>query len=112
MMDHERTEKELEEIFEEIQHYYKTFVDDALTLQEGTLRFARELLENPASRGASGMRDTLENLAERSRGEREQFERLARKAGEAYAKVLKGPIDEHHHKIEEAEADLKEASSS
>ena len=26
MMDHERTEKELEEIFEEIQHSYKTFV--------------------------------------------------------------------------------------
>jgi hypothetical protein len=26
--------------------------------------------------------------------------------------VLKGPVDEHHHKIEEAEADLKEAGSS
>jgi hypothetical protein len=78
MMDHERTEKELEEIFEEIQHSYKTFVDDALTLQEGTLQFARELLENPAGREASGMRDTLEDLAERSRGERERFERLAK----------------------------------
>jgi hypothetical protein len=112
MMDHERTEKELEEIFEEIQHSYKTFADDALALQERTLQFARELLENPASRGASGMRDTLENLAERSRGERERFERLARKAGEAYIKVLKGPVDDHHHKMEEAEADLKEAGSS
>ena len=37
---------------------------------------------------------------------------LARKASEAYLKVLKGPVDEHHHKLEEAEADLKEASSS
>jgi hypothetical protein len=112
MMDHERTEKELEEIFEEIQHSYKTFADDALTLQERTLQLARELLENPADRGASGMRDTLENLAERSRGERERFERLARKAGEAYTRVLKGPVDEHHHKIREAEANLKEAGSS
>ena len=112
MMDHERTEKELEEIFEEIQHYYKTFADDALALQEHTLKLARELLENCAGREASSMRDTLEDLAERSRGEGERFERLQRKAGEAYTRVLKGPVDEHHHKIEEAEADLKEAGSS
>jgi hypothetical protein len=111
-MDHERTEKELEEIFEEIQHSYKTFADDALALQERTVEFARELLENSAGREASSMRDTLENLAERSRGERERFEKLARKAGEAYTRVLKGPVDEHHHKIEEAETDLKEAGSS
>jgi hypothetical protein len=112
MMDHERTEKELEEIFEEIQHYYKTFADDALALQERTLQLAREVLENSAGREASGMQDTLEDLAERSRGEGERFERLQRKAGEAYTRVLKGPVDEHHHKIEEAEADLKEAGSS
>ena len=112
MMDHERTEKELEEIFEEIQHSYKTFADDALTLQERTLQFARELLENPASREGSGMRNNLENLAERSRDERERFERLARKAGEAYTRVLKGPVDEHHHKIEEAEAELREWGTS
>ena len=112
MMDHERTEKELEEIFDEIQHHYKTFADDAVALQEHTLQFARELLENSAGREAAGMRDTLENLAERSRGERERFERLASKAGEAYTRVLKAPVDEHHHKIEEAEADLKEAGSS
>jgi hypothetical protein len=112
MMDQERTEKELEEIFEEIQHSYKTFANDALTLQERTLQFARELLENPASREGSGMRNTLENLAERSRDQREQFERLARKAGEAYTRVLKGPVDEHHHKIEEAEAELREWGTS
>jgi hypothetical protein len=111
MMDHERTEKELEAIFEEIQHSYKTFADDTVALQERILQLARELLENPAGREISGMRDTLENLAERSRGERERFERLARKAGEAYAKVLKGPVDDHH-KIEEAEAALKGAGSS
>jgi hypothetical protein len=111
-MDHERTEKELEEIFEEIQHSYKTFADDVLALQERTLQFARELLENPADQEASGMRDTLEELADKCRAERERFERLARKAGEAYTRVLKGPVDEHHHKVEEAEADLKEWGSS
>ena len=112
MMDQERTEKDLEETFEEIQHSYKTFADDALALQERALQFARDLLEIPAGRGASGRRDTLENPAERSNGERERFERLARKADEAYARVLKGPVDEHHHKIEEAEAKLKGADSS
>ncbi len=45
MMDHERTEKELQEIFEEIQHSYKTFMDEVLALQERTFGFARELLE-------------------------------------------------------------------
>jgi hypothetical protein len=51
-------------------------------------------------------------LADKSRGERERFERLARKSNEAYMKVLKGPADEHHHKVEEAKADLEEASPS
>jgi hypothetical protein len=58
------------------------------------------------------MRNTLKNLVERSNGERERVERLARKADEAYARVLEGPVDEHHHKIEEAEARLKGADSS
>jgi hypothetical protein len=111
-MDHERTEKELEAIFEEIQHSYEAFARDAFALQERTLRFARELLENPADPEASASRATLEGLADKSRDERQRFEMLARKASEAYLKVLKGPVDEHHHKLEEAEADLKEASSS
>jgi hypothetical protein len=51
-------------------------------------------------------------LAERSKEERERFQTLARKASEAYLRVLKAPVDKHHHKLEEAEADLKEASSS
>ena len=111
MMDHERTEKELQEIFEEIQHSYKTFMDDVLARQERTFGFARELLENSADPEAEGMWARLEELVDKSNGEREQFERLARKSSEAYMKVLKGPADEHH-KIEEAKADLEEASPS
>jgi hypothetical protein len=110
-MDHERTEKELEAIFEEIQHYYKTFADDVFALQERTLEFARGLLESPAGREAPDRRVALAELVEKSRGERERFETLVRKAGEAYLKVLKGPVDEHRHKTEQAEADLKDANS-
>jgi hypothetical protein len=51
-------------------------------------------------------------FGEQVRGERERFERLARKASEAYMKVLRRPADEHHHKVEEAKADLEEASQS
>ena len=112
MMDHERTEKELQEIFEEIQHSYKTFMDDVLALQERTFGFARELLESSAHPEAEGMWARLEELVDKSKAERERFERLARKSGEAYMKVLKSPVDEHHHKVEEAKADLEETGPS
>jgi hypothetical protein len=112
MMEHERTEKELETIFGEIQHSYEAFASDAFALLERTLELAQELLENPAGSDTSARRATLEELADKSRDERERFETLARKASEAYLRVLKAPVDEHHHKIEEAKADLKEASSS
>lgn len=111
-MDHERTEKELEEIFAEIQDSYKTFMDEALALQERTLQFAQALIENLEVQQDEGMSTALEELTDKSRDERERFERLARKSTEAYLRVLKGPVDEHHHKIEEAKADLEEASSS
>jgi hypothetical protein len=54
----------------------------------------------------------LEELADKSRDERERFEKLARKSSEAYMKVLKGPTDVHHHKVEEAKADLEEVRPS
>jgi hypothetical protein len=112
MMDHERTEKELEEIFEEIQHSYKMFVDDVLTLQERTLGFARELLERSGGQEAEDSQAMLEDLTNHSSSQREWFERLVRKSSEAYMKVLKGPADVHHHKIEEAKSDLEEVSPS
>jgi Skp family chaperone for outer membrane proteins len=99
MMDHERTEKELQEIFEEIQHSYKTLVDNALTF------------ENSAEK-THGTQARLEEMANQSRTQRQEFERLVRKSNEAYTKILKAPTDEHHHKVAEAKADLEEASSS
>jgi hypothetical protein len=110
MMDHERTEKELQEIFEEIQHSYKTLVDNAFTLQERTLDLARSLFES--SEKAQGTRAMLEDLALQASHQREEFEKLVRKSNEAYTKVLNTPTDEHHLKVEEAKADLEEASPS
>ena len=110
MMDHERTEKELQEIFEEIQHSYKTLVENVFALQERTLDLARALLESP--REVRGIQATLEELAFQSSNQKGEFEELVRKSSEAYAKVLNTPTYEHHHKVEEARADLEEASPS
>jgi hypothetical protein len=111
MMDHERTEKELQEIFEEIQHSYKTLVGNTLTLQEQTLELARTLFESSAQEKSHRTQAALEELANQSRSRREEFEWLLRKSSEAYTKVLKAPSEEHH-KVEEAKADLEEASPS
>ena len=100
MMDHERTEKELQEIFEEIQHSYKTLVADAFTLQERTLKLARTLFEGSAAK-TQDAQVALEELAKRSSTQRQEFANLVRATNEAYAKVLRGPSDEHH-KVEEA----------
>lgn len=43
MMDHERTERELQEVFEEIQRSYKALVNNAFELQEHTLEVAHSL---------------------------------------------------------------------
>jgi hypothetical protein len=111
MMDHERTEKELEQIFGEIQHSYETLVGNAFALQERTLELARTLFER-APEDAQGTRDVLEEMADEARIQREAFEKLVRKSNEAYTTVLRAPFDEHHHKMEEGRTDLKEASSS
>jgi cobalamin biosynthesis protein CobT len=108
MMDHERTEKELEEIFEEIQHSYKSFMDNLIALQERTLEIARDLIEDSAGEETQGLQATLDDLADQSMSQREQFEKLAHKSSEAYMKVLKAPAD--HHKVKDAKADLQEAS--
>jgi hypothetical protein len=110
-MDHERTEKELHDIFEEIQHSYWTLVDSAFTLQEQTLELARMLFESSAEVTPS-TQARLEEIADESRSQREDFENLVRISSEAYTRVLNAPTDEHHHKVEEARADLEEAGPS
>lgn len=109
MMDHERREKELQEIFEEIQHSYEILADNTLALQERTLQLARTLFESSSQEESHPTHATLEELAYQSRSQREQFETLLRKSAEAYGKVLEAPSDDHHV-VEEAKADLEEAS--
>ena len=43
MMDHERTERELQEVFEQIQRSYKALVNNAFELHEQTLELAHSL---------------------------------------------------------------------
>jgi hypothetical protein len=111
MMDHERTEKELQEIFEEIQHSYKTLVENAFTLQERTLEIARTSFESSAQEKPHHTQATLEELANQFSHQREEFEKLLRKSSESYNKVLNAPA-EGHRKVEEAKTDLEEASPS
>ena len=109
MMDHERTEKELQEVFQEIQQSYRAFIDDAFALQEQTLKFARSLLESSAETQTRNARATLDALAKQSRRQQEALENLARGSANAYLEVLRAPFS-HHHKVEEAMATLKETS--
>jgi hypothetical protein len=87
-------------------------VDNTLTLQEQTLELARTLFESSAQEKSHRTQATLEELANQSRSRREEFEWLLRKSSEAYTKVLEAPSEEHRHKVEEAKADLEEASPS
>ena len=111
MMDHERTERELQEVFEEIQRSYKALVNNAFELQEQTLEVAHSLYNSSEEAHSQSTRATLEALAEQSRSQREALEALVKKSEEAFMKVLKAPYDAHHQKIEEARADLEELSS-
>jgi chromosome segregation ATPase len=111
MMNHERTERELQEVFEEIQRSYKALVNNAFELQEQTLEVAHSLYNSSEEAQYQSTRATLEALAEQSRSQREALEALFKKSEEAFMKVLKAPYDTHHQKIEEARADLEELSS-
>ena len=48
MMDRERQEKNLQEVFETTQGAYRAAVENTFGLQEQTLEFARNLIEAPA----------------------------------------------------------------
>jgi hypothetical protein len=111
MMDQERREKELQEVFEKIQHSYRSLVDNAFTLQEQTLELAQTMFESSAQEKSPHLQGDLEELADRSRSQRREFEKLLRTTSEAYAKVLEAPSDEHRM-AQEAKADLEEASPS
>src|SRR5215203_5791647 len=89
MMDRERQEKDLQEVFDTTQGAYRAAVENTFALQEQTLEFAQSLLEA---------------LAEQSRRQREAMENLMGEAAKVYQSLLSAPFSHHQHhpKFEEA----------
>ncbi len=109
MMDRERTEKDLQEVFEATQLSHRTAIENTFALQERTLEFARSLLDAPAEAlraQAENNRATLEALAEQSRRQREAMENLVRESANVYRSLLQVPFS-HHHRHPEFEKATK-----
>ena len=107
MMDRERQEKDLQEVFETTQASYRAAVKNTFALQEQTLEFARSLLEPPPETlrdQAENNHITLEALAEQSRRQREAMENLARESAKVYENLLQSPFSHHQHYPEFEEA--------
>src|SRR5919107_4532336 len=107
MMDRERQEKDLQEVFETTQEAYRAAVENTFALQEQTLEFAWSLLETSPEtlrEQAENNRVTLEALAEQSRRQREAMENLMGEAAKVYQSLLSAPFSHHQHhpKFEEA----------
>jgi uncharacterized protein (DUF342 family) len=107
MMDRERQEKDLQEVFETTQGAYRAAVENTFALQEQTLEFARNLLGAPAEAlqdQAENNRATLEALAEQSRRQREAMEKLVEESAKVYESLLRAPFSHHQHHPEFEEA--------
>jgi uncharacterized protein (DUF342 family) len=106
MMDRERQEKDLQEVFETTQASYRAAVENTFALQERTLEFARSLLEAPETlrEQAENNRVTLKALVEQSRRQREAMEKLVGEAAKVYESLLRAPFSHHQHHPEFEEA--------
>ena len=107
MMDRERQEKDLQQVFETTQESYRAAIVNTFALQEQTLEFARNLLEAPVETlqtQAESNRVRLEALAEQSKKQREAMEKLVGEASKVYEVLLQTPFSHHqrHPKFEEA----------
>ena len=100
MMDRERQEKDLQEVFETTQASYLAAVENTFALQERTLEFARSLLEalpETFREQAENNRVTLKALVEQSRRQREAMEKLVGEAAKVYESLLGAPFSHHQH---------------
>jgi uncharacterized protein (DUF342 family) len=107
MMDRERQEKDLQEVFETTQEAYRAAIENTFALQEQTLQFARNLLEAPAEAlqtQAENDRTTLEALVEQSRKQREAMENLVGESAKVYEGLLQAPFSHHQQYPEFEEA--------
>lgn len=115
MMDRERQEKDLQEVFETTQASHRAAIENTFALQEQTLQFARSLLEAPveASRTqAENNRATLETLIEKSGRQRAAMEKLVGESVKVYQSMIQTPFFHHHRHPEFDEAmEASEVSS-
>ncbi len=107
MMDHERQERDLQEVFDVTQTSYSAAIENTFALQERTLQFASTLIEAPEETlrtRAEGNRAMLQTLTEESRRQREAMENLVRESAKVYESFLRSPFSHHqsHSKFEEA----------
>ena len=106
-MDRERTQKDLQEIFQVAQQSYQTAVENTFALQEKILAFARGLLEASAEdlrTQAENNHAIFESLVEQSRKQREAMEDLVRESAKVYESLLQSPLSHHqqHPEFEKA----------
>jgi DNA integrity scanning protein DisA with diadenylate cyclase activity len=107
MMDRERQEKDLQEVFEATQGAYWAAIENAFRLQEQTIEFARRLIEAPAEAlqtQAENNRATLEVLSEQSRKQRKAMENLVGESAKVYESLLETPFSHHQSYPEFEEA--------
>jgi hypothetical protein len=106
-MDHERQERDLQEVFDATQISYRAAIENTFALQQRTLEFARHLMEASAEvlqTQAESNRETLDTLTEESRKHREAMENLLRESTKVYERLLRSPFSHHQDlsKFEEA----------
>ena len=95
MMDRERQERDIQEVFDTSQESLWAAIENTFALQERTLEFARGLLEASAETlrtQAESNRATLEALAEQSRRQREALENLVRESAKVHESLLLSPF--------------------
>jgi len=107
MMDHERQERDLQEVFDTTQASYRAALENTFALQERTLEFARRLLGTSAEAletQAETNRETLHTVTEESRKHQEAMENLVRESTKVYESLLRSPFSHHqdHSKFEQA----------
>ena len=107
MMDRERQERDIQEVFDTSQAALWAAIENTFALQERTLEFAGGLIQAPVEAlrtQAENNRATLEALGEQSRRQREAMEDLVRESAKVYESLLRTPFShgQHHPEFEEA----------
>jgi len=107
MMDRERQERDIQEVFETTQACHRAAIEKTFALQEQIIELARNLIEatpEALRTQAENNRATLEALAEQSRKQREAMENLVRESAKVYESLLQVPFShgQDHTNFEEA----------